>query len=157
MQINPSTCPSLATNAARLKLDSYPVQFELQTRWSDVTNGHRIGLVSMARYYEESRTCFLMTINSGKKRSYDKKRGMSFVRQLVIEMLEDVIFPEVLTVGGGILRIGTTSFSYGFGVFQRGKCVSLSDAVSVLVTESGQPKPLSEEMKTLYKTMTLRS
>jgi len=147
----------LTANVARLKLDSYPVQFELQTRWSDAENDHRIGLVGMARYYEESRTCFMMTANSGKKRSYDKKSGMSFVRQLIIEMLDDVIFPETLIVGGGILRIGTTSFSYGFGVFQRGKCVSLSDTTSVMVTESGQPKPLSKEMKTLYKKIMLRS
>lgn len=122
-----------------------------------MANGHRIDLVGMARYYEEARTCFLMKVNAGKKRSFDKKQGMSFVRQLVIEMLDDVIFPEALSVGGGFLRIGTTSLRYGFGVFQRGKCVSLSDAVSVHVTEGGQPKPINEEMKTIYQQMTLRS
>ena len=122
---------------------------------------HHIGLIGMARYYEESRVRFFMNAYFEENQSYaqkkDQKRGMSFVRKFVIEMLDDVIFPESLIVGGGFLRIGTTSYSYGFGVFQRGKCVSLSDAVSVMVTESGQPKPISEEVKVLLKKKMLRS
>lgn len=107
--------------------------------------GRRIGLIGMARCYEDARTDFVVAI-AGPERAYSED-WLGFLRQCTVEMLGDATFPEVLTVGAGVLRIGTTSYSHGFGIFQRGVCVSLSDAVVVWVNANGRPRVAGEDVK----------
>lgn len=146
--------PSLGENPARLKLESYPVQFELPLRWSDVVDGYRVGPLGMARYYEDARMDFVAAI-IGKERLHDKS-WKGFLRQCTIEMLADATFPGALTVGGCMLHIGNTSYKCGFGLFQHGICVSLSDSVVVWVDDDHRPHALSEEDKAPLRKEMLR-
>lgn len=144
-----ATYPSLARNPARLRLDSYPVRFDLPLRWSDVVNGNRVGTIGLARYYEDARMEFIAAL-AGKARLHDGT-WKGFLRQCSIELLGDVTFPTTLTVGGGVLHVGTTSYRCGFGLFQHGVCVSLSDATVVLVDNNGRPRAVAEEAKALLQ------
>ena len=108
-------------------------------------DGRRIGLIGMARYYEDARTDFVVAV-AGPERAYSEA-WVGFLRQCTVEMLGDAMFPEPLIVCGGVLRIGTTSYSHGFGIFQRGECISLSDSVVVWVDANGRPRAVSEDVK----------
>lgn len=105
----------------------------------------RIGPIGMARYCEEARMAFIAALIGKDHVLDDGWKG--FVRQCTIEMLGDVTFPGILTVGGGVLRIGNTSCAYGFGFFVGGVCVCLSDSVNVWVDDNGRPAAIGEAVR----------
>ncbi|MDY0012046.1 MAG: hypothetical protein RBS40_04040 [Rhodocyclaceae bacterium] len=143
------TYPSLAANPLRLELKTYPVQFQLPTRFSDVAHGKRIGSIGMARYCEQARMQLLTTL-LGKERLHSGT-WKAFLRQISQEMLSAASFPETLTVGGGLRHIGNSSYSLGFGFFQGGVCVGLCDTTDVWVGDNGRPTAISDEFKNLLQ------
>jgi acyl-CoA thioester hydrolase len=147
--------PSLAQNPARLTLENYPVQFELPLRWSDVVNGRCIGSVGIARYFEDARMNFIAELigRSGMVRS----SWNTVIRQCSIEAVADMVYPGKVTAGCSILRVGNTSYQGGYGIFQNGVCVALSDATLVWIDDDYRPiVPLDLVTATLKKEM-LRS
>lgn len=120
-----------------------------------MVDGNRIGPIGMARYCEEARMAVVAAI-IGKDRVLDEG-WKGFVRQCTIEMLAPLTFPETLVVGGGVIRIGKTSCNYGFGFFQQGVCVGLSDSANVWVNDQGRSTPISEAVKAVLQKEMLRS
>jgi acyl-CoA thioester hydrolase len=54
-----------------------------------------------------------------------------------IDYLREASYPGELEIGVGVLRIGTSSYTFGMGMFQHGECASVSDAVMVFADPSG--------------------
>ncbi len=129
--------PSLAQNPARLHLANYPIQFQLQLRWSDVVNGRCIGSVGIARYFEDARMNFIAELVG--RSGLDRSDWNSVIRQCSVESVADMAYPGSVTVGCSILRVGNTSYQGGYGIFQDGVCMALSDAVLVWIDDDYRP------------------
>ena len=67
-------------------------------------------------------------------------------RQYTVRFLGEVNFPDQVTVGTGIGRIGNSSFSSQQALFVNGECVGLSDAAMVLTYE-GSPTRIDDELR----------
>jgi len=131
--------PSLAQNQARLEIANYPIQFQLPLRWSDVVNGRRIGFVGIARYFEDARMNFIAELI--RRSGLEARAWNSVIRQCTIEALGDMTYPGAIVVGCGVSHIGNTSYRGGYGIFQAGTCVALSDATLVWIDDDYRPTP----------------
>ena len=63
-----------------------------------------------------------------------------------IDYLGEVKWPDPLSIGAGVSRIGNTSYAIALAMFQNGNCVGVSDAVLVYATEQGSA-PIPDDMR----------
>jgi len=52
----------------------------------------------------------------------------------------------VLTVATGVLRLGSSSFTLGQALFQKGECIGVCESVTVHLS-GGRPAPLPAEFR----------
>jgi acyl-CoA thioester hydrolase len=127
----------------RQQLSSYPVSIDIVTRFSDTDPQHHINNVAVAEFYQEARLEFHRTMAD----EFLRPEGS---RVLVVhhemDYLAEIQYPGVVIVGVGISRIGSTSYTFGAGMFQDGKCVGLASTVLVNANAQG-PTPLHPEMR----------
>ena len=68
------------------------------------------------------------------------------VANIDIAYLAEAHYPEIIRVGGGVCRIGRSSYVIANALFQNGRCVGVAETVLV-ATADGKPAPLSEEVR----------
>jgi acyl-CoA thioester hydrolase len=132
-------------DAGRKRLASYPFNIDIQLRFGDVDSLGHINNVQIDRLFEESRFRF-----ASEARRRDPEGMLAQARVVAVESryryLREVFYPETVTIGVGVLRVGNSSYAIGCGMFQSGVCVALGDTVLVR-TENGRSAPLPEEIR----------
>jgi acyl-CoA thioester hydrolase len=129
-------------NPRRLDLSIYPHRFQVATRFSDVDPQWHLNNVRLMEYYQEARMLFLDAL----KKEFDIGRvegARTLVAHMSVDYLDEVRYPGAVTLGVGVLRIGTTSYSLGLGLFQNDSCAGISVTVLVHANQSGAA-PLPE-------------
>jgi acyl-CoA thioester hydrolase len=139
-------------HASRLDLTVYPHQVEVQSRFADLDPQWHLNNVRLVELYQEARTSFNLEIWGGL--NLDARSHRLLVARQSIDYLGEVEWPGPVCIGAGIAHIGNKSYSIGLAMFQRGKCVGVSDAVLVYATEQGTA-PLPDGMREVLRTKML--
>lgn len=129
----------------RLDAGRYPFKVRILARYADVDPLWHINNVALAQYYEEARVSATMKIMGGQRIPTPAGERILIAHQS-IDYLREGSYPGTLDIGVGVLRIGTSSYTYGMAMFQEGICVSVSEAVLVFADASG-PARLPDEYR----------
>jgi acyl-CoA thioester hydrolase len=129
----------------RLVLTHYPFSIEIATRYGDLDSLGHINNVSFGRLFEEARVRFSLHIRE--KKTLDELHDQA---RLVLvsnnfSYLREAQYPAPVTIGVGVTRIGTTSYSVGCAMFQEGHCVATNDA-TLVHADRGTSFPLPAEI-----------
>lgn len=131
----------------RLEASCYPLKVAILARYADVDPLWHINNVAIAQYYEEARVTAGARMFGGVRIPTPAGERVLIAHQS-IDYLHEASYPGTLEIGIGVLKVGNTSYTYGMGMFQEGRCVSVSDAVMVFVDPSG-PARLPDRFREL--------
>jgi acyl-CoA thioester hydrolase len=125
-----------------------PARFriEAEIRYSDLDPNEHVNHARYLIYLEEARLAF--------RRRLDDELGLPNgvtwpIAELTIRYLRSASYPGTLTVELAPIHVGRTSFTLGYGIFDRTGCVAVALNRSVCVDRStGEKLPLSESVAT---------
>jgi acyl-CoA thioester hydrolase len=140
---------SMKPNPERLELATYPHRTEISLRFADIDPQWHLNNVRVGEYYQEGRVAFFRHLQ--KDHGYERAQGSrTLVVHQSIDYLEEVTYPGSVTIGIGVSRLGTTSWSFGMGMFKNGRCAGLSTTVLVYGLNGG-PAPLPQGYRELLE------
>ncbi len=120
--------------------ERYKVWNTDKLRLTDVDHQHHVNNAIFAVLYTSVRADFL----HNHVRPLAAKGDMFALVKITIEYLAEMHYPGEVEVGLVIKRVGSTSMTFAQGMFKNGKCVSVAEAVMVLldpVTRRAKPLP----------------
>ena len=115
-------------------------------RLTDVDHQHHVNNAVFAVLYTSIRADFLQTY----VRPLVAKTDMFALVKITIEYLAEMHYPGQVDVGILIKRLGRTSITFAQVMFKDGKCVSVAEAVMVLLdpaTRRAKPLPVDAAAK----------
>jgi acyl-CoA thioester hydrolase len=134
-------------NPHRLKLDTYPHRTEISLRFADIDPQWHLNNVRVGEYYQEGRVAFFRHLHQNL--GYEREPGTrTLVVHQSIDYLNEVTYPGSITIGIGVSKIGTTSWSFAMGMFKDDKCAGLSTTVLVYGLKTG-PAPIPDAYRAL--------
>ena len=126
----------------RLHLSTYRWVYDTAPRFGDVDPLQHLNNAAITRIYEDARVRFIDMC--GLRQAWTPGCRM-VVAELTVQYLAEGFFPDALSVGAGVMRIGRSSFTNAQGLFQNGRCIGTSDTILVHVdTASGAARPWSD-------------
>lgn len=120
---------------SRLLLETYPNAVEVETRFQDLDPLGHINNVAMAGLFEAGRIKF--NHMNGTANLPRAKGERWLIAAVNINYLAESYFPEPVTIGHGISRIGSSSWTIASAAFQNGVCVATCDATLVYTNAQG--------------------
>jgi acyl-CoA thioester hydrolase len=129
----------------RLDPATYPVAVEILARFADIDPLWHINNVAIAQYFEEARVSAIRSMAESARIPTAAEQRILIARQTV-DYLAEGNYPGALRVGVGVLHVGNSSFVLGMAMFQRHRCIAVSDAVMVLANQTG-PMRLPDEYR----------
>ncbi|GGI93957.1 thioesterase [Polymorphobacter multimanifer] len=126
----------------RLVLANYPWAQTMETRYGDQDPNRHLNNVAISRFFEEARVRFnwhLLTAGP----PLDRPRYL--VAHVGIDYLGEGHYPGAVTLGYGVIHIGTSSFRAAKAMFQHDKCIALCESVLVHRGEAA-PAPLPQAL-----------
>jgi acyl-CoA thioester hydrolase len=132
----------------RFDLALYPHRVEIQTRFADVDPLWHVNNVRLLELCQEGRTSFNLAIWA--ELNLDARSHRLVVARQSIDYLHEVEWPGSVTMAVGVAHLGNKSYTVGLGLFQQGRCVSVSDTVLVYTTQAGSA-PLPERLRDALK------
>ncbi|WGM45936.1 hypothetical protein KOAAANKH_00801 [Brevundimonas sp. NIBR10] len=118
---------------ALTRLDAYPFQCRLGTRFGDQDLNRHLNNVALASLFEEGRVRFVQALGGGEH----LPNGATVVAAMKTDFLRDALYPADLVIAIGVLRIGRTSWTVVEGAFQDGRCVAVCEATLVRRSADG--------------------
>ena len=138
----------------RLELASYFLTFETAPRFGDLDPLRHLNNAALVRIYEDARVRFLD--GSGVREAWEPHCRF-VVAEMAIQYLAEGGYPDPLSVGSGVLRIGRSSFTLAQGLFQNGRCIGVGDTTMVYVdTVAEAPRALPEAARARLDTTAMR-
>lgn len=128
------TMPKVAPR--RLDPALYPLKVKILARYADVDPLWHINNVAIAQFYEEARVTAGAKMFGGVRIPTPAGERVLIAHQS-IDYLHEASYPGTLEIGIGVLKVGNASYTFGMGMFQEDRCVSVSDAVMVFADPSG--------------------
>ena len=115
--------------------ESYPFSTVTETRFQDLDPLGHINNVAMAGLFEAGRIKFNHANGTA---NFPRPSGDRWLIAAVnINYLAESYFPEPVTIGHGVSRIGSSSWEIASAAFQNGVCVATCDATLVYTNEEG--------------------
>ena len=129
----------------RLLPATYPWSVDVPPRFGDLDPLRHLNNAALARFYEDGRVRFINAI--GARAAVEPGHGF-VVAEVAIQYLAEGLYPDVVTVSSGLLRLGRSAFTMGHALFQLGACIGTSETTLVHVKrkESGS-RPLPEALR----------
>ncbi|MCL9797754.1 acyl-CoA thioesterase family protein [Frankia sp. AgKG'84/4] len=134
----------------RLSLASYPASHSVTARYGDLHLNRQLDNVALASYYEDARLAIHLAL-FGDEPATTRPFTLSVART-AIDFLHGATFPGTYTLGGGVGRVGRTSFTHVSGLFRDGVCLGLSDTVMVHLVDEA-PTVIPPRLRTLLDTI----
>ncbi|MDO8277097.1 MAG: hotdog domain-containing protein [Burkholderiaceae bacterium] len=119
---------------------AYPMQTLMHPRFGDVDSNRHLNNVAQARLFEEGTSAL------HRKAISKRPAGRGIVAQHTLRYLSQGSYPEPLTLGTGILRIGNRSYEIEQLLLQEGRPVSTCNTV-VVYLEDKRPTALPEHWR----------
>jgi acyl-CoA thioester hydrolase len=114
-------------------------------RFSDTDMMGHVNNVAYGAYCETGRTTFTRDVIA------NIVHGGGMVARVAINYLGETHFPNVVHIGTGVARIGTTSYTLGQGLFIGDQCVATAEGVMVRIDRTTRrPVPLPDEMRQAF-------
>jgi acyl-CoA thioester hydrolase len=110
-----SDVPSVPQGADGLTSDDFPVLWPVGTRWAD---NDMFGHLNNAVYYQLFDTAINAWINTSTGLDPITTPALGIVAESGCRYFSELRFPENLTVGMAVTRLGRSSVTYRLGVFQ---------------------------------------
>lgn len=129
---------------------AYPLQTLMQPRFGDVDSNRHLNNVAQIRLFEEG------TAALHRKAISKRPAGRGIVAQHTIRYLSQGSYPEPLTLGTGILRIGNSSYEIEQLLLQEGRPVSVCNTVVVYLEEK-RPAALPQHWREALATLALNT
>lgn len=135
---------------------SDPARFRIETaiRYADLDPNEHVNHARYLIYLEEARLAF--------RRQLDSELGLPEavtwpIAELTIRYLRSATYPGTLTVELGPIHVGRTSFTLGYGIFDRDGCIAIASNRSVCVdratgSKMALPAPLAARLMALGRT-----
>ncbi len=129
----------------RLLAATYPWSVDVPPRFGDLDPLRHLNNAALARFYEDGRVRFIDAV--GARAAIEPGHGF-VVAEVAIQYLAEGRYPDVVTVGSGVLRLGRSSFSTGHALFQYGVCIGTCETTLVHVhRKEGGARPLPEALR----------
>lgn len=127
-----------------LKLQDFPLQTFDKIRYADTDRQGHVNNATFSTFLETGRVEFLYNSEFSLL-----SEGSSFVIASVkLDFLEEIVWPGVVDIGTGIVKIGNSSITIFQNLFQYERCVAQAETIIVQVDITlGRSKPLSEQAK----------
>lgn len=134
------------------RLAAYPHLIEDRVRYGDTDRQGHVNNAVYATFFETGRTMMfaerLPTLVSATREPV--------LARLVIDFRREVHWPGMVTIGSGVLSVGTSSCAFAQAVFQGETCVASGEAVIVqLDSATRRSVPWSKEQRALLQAMQL--
>jgi acyl-CoA thioester hydrolase len=123
-------------------IERYPLVTEIVPRYGDLDPLRHLNNVAQAGYYEEG----VMALHRRALDGIEREAGHGVVFQVTLRFLAEGSYPQPLALGGGVKRIGTTSYTFEQALFQEGRQVSVCETV-VVYTQGGKAAPVPEQYR----------
>lgn len=131
----------------RLILERYPCIVTMQTRFADMDPQHHLNNVAIAGLYEDGRVRLNNEIMAG---GWGSSGPRTVAAHVSIAYLREGFYPGEVTLGGGILSVGRSSYVMGQAMFQNGECIGVCDSTLVYREDAG-PAPLPEALRATFE------
>ncbi|WP_326548807.1 thioesterase family protein [Mycolicibacterium sp. ND9-15] len=130
--------------------DDFPVHWPVTTRWAD---NDMFGHLNNAVYYALFDTAINGWINTSIKVDPLTVPWLGVVAESGCRYLAELRFPEPLSVGLAVTRLGTSSVTYQLGLWaQDGPVAAVGHWVHVYVARAGRrPVPIPEPIRGLLE------
>jgi acyl-CoA thioester hydrolase len=136
-----------------LTRDDFPVWWPVGTRWAD---NDMFGHLNNAVYYQLFDTAINAWINTRAGVDPLSAPALGIVAESGCRYLSELAFPDALTVGLAVTRLGNSSVTYRLGVFRSGDgepITALGHWVHVYVDRvSRKPVPIPAGIRALLAT-----
>jgi acyl-CoA thioester hydrolase len=109
----------------RLDLAAYPYSEAIQTRFADLDVLGHINNVAMAGLFEAGRARFMRATGM-----FAAREHRMMLVNVELNYLAEGSFPEDVTIGTGVSRIGGRSWTLLAAAFQGGRCIATCDATA---------------------------
>ncbi len=149
-----SSAPSVPPAADNLTSDDFPVLWSVGTRWAD---NDMFGHLNNAVYYQLFDTAINAWINTSAGIDPLSTPALGIVAESGCRYFSELHFPEGLTVGLAVTRLGRSSVTYRLGVFRSAggpqPITALGHWVHVYVDRaSRKPVPIPDAIRSLLST-----
>jgi acyl-CoA thioester hydrolase len=124
--------------------DTERFRIETKIRYSDLDPNEHVNHARYLIYLEEARLAFRRLLN----REVGLPEQVTWpIAELTIRYLRSAAYPGSLVVELAPIHVGRTSFTLGYGVFDRDGCVAIAMNRSVCVDRgTGQKVPISADV-----------
>ncbi|SHK21068.1 acyl-CoA thioester hydrolase [Pseudonocardia thermophila] len=124
----------------------FPVLIDETPRYSDLDTSRRIGRDALVRWFEDARVAVEYQSFGADITSRERSQIRLFLASVQVDVLAPLTVAGTYRVGVGITRMGTSSVTYSYAVFNGAECVAVGSSVSVHVGEDGAA-PLPESLR----------
>ncbi len=138
----------------RLRIESYPCQGEIATRYGDMDANAHLNNLALESLHENARATMNRDLYPDAYRA-GARRFRIVTSQNAVHFLAEAHWPATITTGAGIGRIGRTSYVASTGLFLDGECIGVCDTVLVLVDGDG-PVVIPDDFRAALETVLLR-
>lgn len=145
----PASARWMRRNPLRLRRQSYPMQFELEPRWSDVVENGVIGRVGLFHLLEDARVAMMLRMLGPEEFVGGRWKGA--LRALTVEYPAPASFGQPVQCLGGFDHIGRSSYSYALAVLQGNRCPALASCTVVNLDAESGARPLTDEMRVVLQ------
>ncbi|MDQ9028851.1 acyl-CoA thioesterase [Acinetobacter nosocomialis] len=127
--------------------DQFKFFLDIQTRWADNDIYGHVNNVTYYSYFDTAANALLI-----QKTGFDihEEKSIGLVVDSACSFFQELSFPEVIQVGVGIGKIGTTSLRYELAIFKQGQDQASAQGhfVHVFVDrETRKTVPISESVR----------
>ncbi|MGA7328984.1 MAG: thioesterase family protein [Rhodomicrobium sp.] len=130
---------------------SYPVHRPIQTRWMDNDVYGHVNNVTYYSYFDTAVNGYL--IEKGAL-DIEKSPVIGLVVETACRYSAPVTFPDTLTAGIRVARLGTSSVHYEIGIFRNGEDEAAAEGHFIHVyvgRETRRPVPLPEALRAVLR------
>lgn len=133
-------------------IEQCKIKVEIDVQWRDMDVLGHVNNAEYIRWFESARIETLGEIGmfSNDGRFQDDVRVGPILASVSCDFLAPVSFPETVSVGAHVTRVGRSSFNLGYIVFQHSdeKIVARGDSVVVQLNyDTGRSEPLSKVLR----------
>ena len=136
-------------NPKRLELDNYTIRLDLLTQFSDMDALRHLNNVAVARFYESARSRFFLEVFDQKIWPLELEEGVLLgMVEANISYFKEGFYPDPVSIGTSVARVGKSSYGLVQGLFQNGECIGLCESVFVF-TKAHQSHPIPAVAKNI--------
>ena len=143
---------------SQIRIEQCKVRVEIVVQWRDMDVLGHVNNAEYIRWFESARIATLgeVAMFSENGRFQDGVRIGPILASVSCDFLAPVNFPETVSVGAHVTRIGRSSFNLGYVVRQHSdqRVVATGDSVVVQLNyETGRSEPFSDALRRDLKSL----